>query len=106
LVFNGIEGQGIAVSMVDMGARFRIVCAKINLIRQPQPMPKLPVARLMWKLIPDFKTGAAAWIYAGGAHHAVVSTALTVEDIRLFAKFTNTEIVVIDENTKSADVQF
>ena len=63
-------------------------------------MPKLPVARLMWTLVPDFKTGAAAWIYAGGAHHAVVSTALKVEDIKLFARLTDTELVIIDENTR------
>ena len=63
-------------------------------------MPELPVARLMWEILPDFKTGAAAWIYAGGAHHAVVSTALTAEDIKLFAKLTDTELVVIDENTR------
>ena len=29
----------------------------------------------------------------------IVSTALTVEDVRLFAKLTDTELVVIDENT-------
>ena len=100
LVFDGIEGDAIAVSMVDMGTHFRLVCAKIRLIRQPQPMPKLPVARLMWEILPDFKTGASAWIYAGGAHHAVVSTALTAEDIRLFARLTDTELIVIDENTR------
>ena len=99
LVFDGIDGEGIAVSMIDLGDRFRLVCAEITLVRQPAPMPKLPVARLMWKLKPDFATGAAAWIYAGGAHHAVVSTALTVDDIRLFAKMTNTELVVIDDKT-------
>lgn len=99
LVFDGISGDGVAVCMVDMGNRFRLICADITLIEQPMPMPKLPVARLMWKLKPDFKTGAAAWIYAGGAHHAVVSTALTAEDIRLFAKLTNTELVVVDDKT-------
>ena len=99
LVFDGIDGEGIAVSMIDLGDRFRLVCAEITLVKQPAPMPKLPVARLMWKLKPDFATGAAAWIYAGGAHHAVVSTALTVDDIRLFAKMTNTELVVIDDKT-------
>ena len=99
LVFDGISGEGIAVSMIDMGDRFRLVCADITLIEQPEPMPELPVARLMWKLKPDFAVGASAWIYAGGAHHAVVSTALTVEDIRLFAKMTNTELVVIDDKT-------
>ncbi len=100
LVFDGISGDGIAVSMIDMGNRFRLICADITLIEQPKPMPNLPVARLMWKLKPDFKTGAAAWIYAGGAHHAVVSTALTAEDIRLFAKLTNTELVMINDKTE------
>ncbi len=99
LVFDGIDGEGIAVSMIDMGDRFRLVCADITLVKQPKPMPKLPVARLMWKLKPDFATGAAAWIYAGGAHHAVVSTALTKDDIRLFAKMTGTELVIIDDKT-------
>lgn len=99
LVFDAVEGEGVAVSLVDLGNRFRLICAKIELVKQPKEMPKLPVARLMWKLKPDFATGAAAWIYAGGAHHAVVSTCLTVEDIMLFAKLTNTELVVIDENT-------
>lgn len=99
LVFDGIDGEGIAVSMIDMGDRFRLVCADITLVKQPEPMPKLPVARLMWKLKPDFATGAAAWIYAGGAHHAVVSTALTKDDIRLFAKMTDTELVIIDDKT-------
>lgn len=99
LVFDGIAGEGIAVSMVDMGNRFRLICAEIELVEQPAPMPKLPVARLMWKIKPDFATGAAAWIYAGGAHHAVVSTALTSEDIRLFAKMTDTELVIIDNKT-------
>ena len=100
-VFEGIASpEAVAVSMVDMGTHFRLICAKIKLIKQPEPMPKLPVARLMWELIPDFRTGAAAWIYAGGAHHAVVSTALTVQDIKMFAKFTETELIVIDENTR------
>lgn len=62
--------------MTDMGGRFRLVAAEIELIKQPKAMPRLPVARLMWKLKPDFKTGTAAWIYAGGGHHTVVSSAL------------------------------
>jgi len=68
-------------------------------------MPNLPVARLMWKLKPDFKTGAKAWIYAGGAHHAVVSTALSVDDIRIFAKFTDTELIVIDNDTNIRELE-
>lgn len=100
LVFEGVTGEGIAVSMIDMGDRFRLVCAEITLVKQPEAMPKLPVARVMWKLKPDFSTGSAAWIYAGGAHHAVVSTALTADDIRLFAKLTDTELVIINDKTE------
>lgn len=100
LVFEGVTGEGIAVSLIDLGDRFRLVCAEITLVKQPATMPKLPVARVMWKLKPDFATGSAAWIYAGGAHHAVVSTALTVDDIRLYAKMTDTELVVIDDKTE------
>ena len=105
LVFDGVEGDGVAVCMIDMGDRFRLICAAVELVKQPKPMPKLPVARIMWKLKPDHATGAAAWIYAGGAHHTVVSTALTVEDVKLFAKLTDTELVVIDENTDLYNLQ-
>lgn len=95
LVFDGIEGKGIAVSIVDMGTHFRLICADIELVKQPKPMPNLPVARVMWKILPDFATGTEKWIEAGGAHHFVVSTAITRADIELFAKLTDTELIVI-----------
>ena len=95
LVFDGVQGDAVAVCMTDMGDRFRLIVANIELVAQPKDMPKLPVARLMWRLKPDFKTGARAWIEAGGGHHTVVSTTLTADDLRLFARFTNTEIVEI-----------
>ena len=96
LVFDGISGKGIAVSMIDLGTHFRLVVADIELIEQKEEMPKLPVARVMWKILPTFNDGTERWIYAGGAHHAVVSTSLTKDDIRLFAKLTDTELVVIE----------
>lgn len=99
LVFEGVEGEGIAVCMIDMGNRYRLIAAEIELVKQPHAMPKLPVARLMWKLKPDFRTGTQAWLYAGGGHHTVVSTALDMNDIRLFAKLTGTELITIDDRT-------
>ena len=99
-MFDGAPGRGIAVSMVDMGDRFRLVCADIEIVPPPEDMPKLPVARLMWRPLPDLRTSAAAWIRAGGAHHAVVSTALDAADIRLFAKLTDTELVEINDRTE------
>lgn len=40
LVFDGIEENAAAVSMIDMGNRFRLVCAEITLIKQPEPQGK------------------------------------------------------------------
>ena len=105
LVFDGVQGDAIAVCMIDLGDRFRLVAAEIELIKQPKAMPKLPVARLMWKLKPDLKNGAAAWIYAGGGHHTVVSNALTMDDLRLFAKLTKTELIAIDSYTNIKTLQ-
>ncbi|MBO4339073.1 MAG: L-arabinose isomerase [Clostridia bacterium] len=95
LVFDGITGDAVAVCMTDMGDRFRIICADIELVKQPKEMPNLPVARIMWKIKPDFETGVKAWLEAGGAHHTVVSTALDREDIELFARLTGAEFVAI-----------
>ena len=95
LTFSGVTGDGVAVCMTDMGDRFRIICMNIELIKQPKPMPKLPVGQIMWKIKPSFEEGAKAWIEAGGGHHTVVSTALTAEDIKMFGKFTDTEVIVI-----------
>ena len=105
LIFDGVEGDGIQVTMVDMGTHYRIICADIELVKQPKPMPKLPVARIMYRHKPNFNIGTAAWCYAGGAHHSVVSTALTREDIALFAKLTGTEFIAIGEDTTEADLQ-
>ncbi len=105
LVFDGVTGDGIQVTLVDMGDHFRIICADIELVKQPEPMPKLPVARIMYRHKPDFRIGTAAWCYAGGAHHSVVSTALTRQDIAMFARLTRTELITIGEDTTEADLQ-
>ena len=104
LVFDGVTGDAIQVTMVDLGDHFRIICADIELVEQPYPMPKLPVARIMYRHKPDFATGTAAWCYAGGAHHSVVSNELTRSDIAMFARLTGTEFVAIGEDTKPEDV--
>lgn len=104
LVFDGVTGDAIQVTMVDMGDRFRIICADIELVKQAAPMPKLPVARIMFRHKPNFEIGTEGWCYAGGAHHSVISTALTRADIALFAKLTGTELVTIGEDTTEADL--
>ena len=105
LVFDGVTGDGIQVTLIDMGDHFRIICADIELVKQPKPMPKLPVARIMYRHKPDFEIGTAGWCYAGGAHHAVVSTSLTRSDIAMFARLTGTELICIGDDTTEADLQ-
>ena len=104
LVFDSVTGDAIQVTLVDMGTHFRIICADIELVKQPKTMPKLPVARIMFRHKPNFEIGTEGWCYAGGAHHSVVSTALTRRDIEAFAKFTGTELIEITENTTEKDV--
>ncbi len=100
LVFNVAGGAGLNVSMVDMGNRFRILVNEVEAVPIENPLPKLPVARVLWKPKPDMQTGCAAWIYAGGAHHTVYSQNLTTEYIADFAEMFNTELVVIDAKTE------
>ena len=105
LVFDGVTGDGIQVTLIDLGDHFRIVCADVELIKQPLPMPKLPVARIMYRHKPDFEIGTAAWCYAGGAHHSVISTALNRADIEMFARLTGTELVTIGDDTTEEDLR-
>ena len=105
LVFDSVTGDGIQVTLVDLGDHFRIICADIELVKVPHPMPKLPVAQIMYRHKPNFRIGTAAWCYAGGAHHSVVSTALTREDIAMFAHLTGTELIVIGDDTTDADLR-
>jgi L-arabinose isomerase len=100
LVFNAPPGPAINVSLVDIGQRFRILVNKVEAVAPIEDLPKLPVARVLWKPQPDMQTGCAAWIYAGGAHHTVFSQNITVSQIETFAEMTGTELVVIDEDTR------
>ena len=62
-------------------------------------MPNLPVARVMWKGMPDLKTGIHAWIMAGGAHHTVLSYAVTAEQMEDWAEIMGIEFVHITKDT-------
>ncbi|UAY56599.1 L-arabinose isomerase [Arachidicoccus terrestris] len=99
LVFNGGGGPAVASSLVDMGGRFRMVINAVEGVEITEALPKLPVARVMWKPLPDFQTSCAAWILAGGAHHTSYSQNLSVEQIEDFAEMAGIESVIIDQDT-------
>jgi len=99
LVFDAPPGPAINVSLIDLGNRFRLVVNEVEAVPHPD-LPRLPVARAVWRCQPDFKTALAAWIYAGGAHHTVYSYALRSEHMEDFAEIAGVELVVIDARTR------
>jgi L-arabinose isomerase len=100
LVFNTAEGPALNASLIDMGNRFRLLVNAVEAMAPDAELPKLPVARVVWKPLPDLKTAAAAWIHAGGAHHTVYTPVLTAEYLEDFAAMAGIEMVLIDGTTE------
>jgi L-arabinose isomerase len=103
LIFDANRGPAIGASIVDMGQRFRLVANVVDVVPTDEPLPKLPVARALWLPRPNLKTAAAAWIYAGGAHHTSFSYSVTAEHLQDFADMASIEFLLIDEHTKLED---
>jgi L-arabinose isomerase len=99
LVFEGKAGPGIVVSLIDMGGRMRMIIQDIEVIKPILDMPNLPVARVMWKPAPDLLTGVKCWIHAGGAHHTVLSTAVTAQMMKDWCEMMQIECVHITKDT-------
>jgi L-arabinose isomerase len=100
LIFDARTGPAVGASIMHMGGRFRMVANVVDVVPTEAPLPKLPVARALWAPRPNLKTAAAAWIYAGGAHHTSFSYALTAEHLRDFAAMAGIEFLLIDEHTE------
>ncbi|RZJ68661.1 MAG: L-arabinose isomerase [Flavobacterium sp.] len=100
LVFNVAGGEALNASIVDMGNRFRMIVNEVKAVEPQNELPNLPVARVLWKPYPDMKTGCAAWIYAGGAHHTAYSQNLSSDLIRMFAEMADIEFLLIGKETK------
>jgi L-arabinose isomerase len=100
LVFNVPTGAAVNASVLDLGNRFRMVVNELDVVPPNEPLPKLPVARVVWTPRPDLKTAAAAWILAGGAHHTGFSQAVTAEHLEGFADMAGIEFLLIDSDTK------
>lgn len=98
LVFDGKGGDAINASLVEMGGRYRLVINEIKAEQPKHETPNLPVAKVLWKPQPSLSEATEAWIYAGGAHHTVLSFAVTTEQLCDFADMANIECVVIDKN--------
>ncbi|HEV7334124.1 MAG TPA: L-arabinose isomerase [Flavisolibacter sp.] len=99
LVFNVAAGPALNAALMDVGSRFRLLVNEVEAVEPQHDLPKLPVARVLWRPLPDMKTGCAAWILAGGAHHTCYSQNLTAQHLEDFADIAGIEYVKIGKGT-------
>ncbi len=99
LVFKAQTGKAVVVTLVDMGDRLRMICNDVECKEQTHDMPNLPVSGILWKPLPCLQTSAEAWIYAGGAHHSVLSYGLNAETMHDFADIMGIEFIHIGADT-------
>jgi L-arabinose isomerase len=97
LVFDGQPGPALNASLIDMGDGFRLIVNAVDAVPPPEPMPRLPVARTLWKPRPSLREAAEAWILSGGAHHSGYSNALSPETLEDWAAMADIEYLPIDE---------
>jgi L-arabinose isomerase len=100
LVFDAAPGPAVLATLVDLGDRLRMILNEVETVKIKKAMPKLPVARALWKPYPSLGEAAESWILAGGAHHSVYTTALSSEHFRDWAEMMGIELVLIDKDTK------
>jgi L-arabinose isomerase len=103
LVFTAAPGPAVVVAMLDLGDRFRIVANEVDVVPPDEELPRLPVARAVWKPRPDLATAAESWLEAGGPHHTVFTAALGIEPLADLAEIAGIELLVIDERTRVSD---
>lgn|SRR5690242_20225303 len=98
LLFTASAGPAVNASLIQVGHRFRMIVNDVDVVEPPE-LPKLPVARAVWVPRPNLRTAAAAWIYAGGAHHTSFSQSLNSEHLEDFANMADLEFLSIGANT-------
>ena len=91
LVFDGSAGPALCASIIDLGHRFRMVISEVETVDSPHSFDQLPVARVLWKPLPDLITASEAWILSGGGHHTAYSTALDATYLTTFAEMMGIE---------------
>jgi L-arabinose isomerase len=105
LVFDARSGMAVAATVLDFGGSFRLVVNEVEAVPLPHAMPKLPVARALWKPLPDFKGALELWLLAGGAHHTGFSYAVTAEMLEDWARMAGTECLLIGRQTSVPELR-
>jgi L-arabinose isomerase len=105
LVFTAPPGPALNAAIVDLGDRFRMIVNEVEVVDPDEPLPRLPVARAVWKPKPDLATSAEAWLTAGGPHHTALTMQYGVEVLSDFARIAGIELLVIDDRSRSDDFE-
>jgi len=104
LVFTARSGPAVVAALVDLGDRFRLLVNEVDLVAQERPLPRLPVARALWRPKPDLSTAAEAWLVAGGSHHTVLTDQVGSDALADLAEMLGIELVLIDGETRMRDL--
>ncbi len=99
LVFDAAPGPATVVGLADLGDRFRLVANEIDVVAAPEPLPRLPVARAVWRPRPDLRTSAESWLTAGAPHHTALTSSLTREHLTDLTDMIGAELLVIGADT-------
>jgi L-arabinose isomerase len=99
-VFTARPGPAIVVGLLDLGTRLRLVANLVDTVTPPEDLPRLPVARALWRPRPDLATAAEAWLLAGGPHHTCYTQAIDLECLEDLAEMAGLELVTIDSTTE------
>ena len=105
LVFTAPPGPALNAAILDLGERFRMVANEVEVVDPDEPLPRLPVARAVWRPKPDLATSAEAWLTAGGPHHTVLTMQYGVEVLSDFARIAGIELLVIDDRSRGDDFE-
>jgi L-arabinose isomerase len=105
LVFTTPPGPALNAAILDLGDRFRMLANDVEVVDPDEPLPRLPVARAVWKPEPDLATSAEAWLTAGGPHHTALTTQYGVEVLTDFARIAGIELLSIDDRSRSDDFE-
>ena len=95
LVFSGLEGDAIDVTLADFRNNFKLVTYAVDAHQAEKETPHLPVAKQMWTPKVGLKQGATQWIQAGGGHHTVFSFAASEEQVSDLAKMYGVDLCSI-----------
>jgi len=99
LIFDAAPGPATVLGLADLGDRFRLVANEIDVVAPPEPLPRLPVARAVWRPRPDLRTSTESWLTAGGPHHTALTSSLTREHLTDLAEMIGVELLIIDADT-------